>query len=211
VSVVARGRVVRGSGTTGVPATPRLDPGQAGRRIAREELESRARAAAIVANAEARAKSVLEDAVDRATREARATEQAKVAALYLTLHAAEEKRTERDLDRAVELASLLAERMLGSAIEGDPALVATLARQALAEARGARRARIEAHPTDVPALSAQLATLGLPEGAVEIVASDALGRGSLVLHTDLGTLDARLTPQLDRLAAALRDALRSPS
>ena len=34
-----------------------------------------------------------------------------------------------------------------------------------------------------------------------------LAPGDLVLHTDLGTLDARLTPQLERFAAALRDAL----
>jgi flagellar biosynthesis/type III secretory pathway protein FliH len=211
VSVTTRGRVVRGVGTTGVPATPRLDPGQAGRRIAREELEARARAAAVLADAHARAKSVVEEAVARATHEAREAEQAKVAALYLILRAAEETRAERDLDRAVDLASLLAERLLGAAIEREPAVVAMIARQALAEARGARRARIEAHPGDVGVLQAHLATLGLPAGAVELVASDALGRGSLVLHTDIGTLDARLTPQLDRLAAALRDALRSPS
>ncbi len=211
MSVTLRGRVVRGSGTTGVPATPRVDPGYAGRRIAREDLDARARARAILADAEARAKSVLVDAVERATADARAAEHAKVAALYLTLHAAEEARTERDLGRAVELAALLAERMVGAALERDPAVVAMLARQALAEARGARRARIEAHPSDAATLETLIATLGVPAGAVEIVPRDDLSRGSLVLHTDLGTLDARLTPQLARLAETLRDALRSPS
>jgi flagellar biosynthesis/type III secretory pathway protein FliH len=211
VSGVTHGRVVRGDGTTGVPETPRLDAGHAGRRIAREELDARTRAAAILADAAASAKSVLADAVERATREARDAEQAKVAAMYLTLRAAEEQRAERDLDRAVELAALLAERMLGIALDKEPATIALIARQALAEARGARRARIEAHPSDAGVLEGHIASLGLPPAAVEIVTNDALSRGSLVLHTDLGTLDARLAPQLERLAAALRDALRSPS
>jgi flagellar biosynthesis/type III secretory pathway protein FliH len=212
MTIAARGRIVRAPESgTGVPATPRIDIGHTGRRIAREELDARARAKAIVQDAEARAKEVLVDAVERATMDARAAEQAKVAAQYLVLRAADEQRAERDLDRAVELAALLAERMLGAALEQDPSLVAMLARQALAEARGARRARIEAHPGDAGILASSFASLGLPAGGVEIVPNEALSRGSLVLHTDLGTLDARLTPQLERLASALRDALRSPS
>jgi flagellar biosynthesis/type III secretory pathway protein FliH len=34
-----------------------------------------------------------------------------------------------------------------------------------------------------------------------------LSRGSLLLHTDIGAIDARLPVQLDRLAAAIRDVL----
>jgi hypothetical protein len=34
-------------------------------------------------------------------------------------------------------------------------------------------------------------------------------RGSLVIDTDLGVLDARLAPQLDRLTETLREVLRS--
>jgi flagellar biosynthesis/type III secretory pathway protein FliH len=41
------------------------------------------------------------------------------------------------------------------------------------------------------------------------VRSDAaLARGELRLHTDLGTIDARLAPRFERLAAALRDAIK---
>jgi flagellar biosynthesis/type III secretory pathway protein FliH len=39
-------------------------------------------------------------------------------------------------------------------------------------------------------------------------ADATLTRGSLVVHTDLGTIDAQLRPQLDRLAKALREAMR---
>jgi flagellar biosynthesis/type III secretory pathway protein FliH len=42
---------------------------------------------------------------------------------------------------------------------------------------------------------------------VDIRADPLLSRGSLRIHTNLGNLDAQLTPQLERLAKALRDAL----
>ncbi len=215
MTVATRGRVIRAedAGAAHAPAstTPNPDAGRAGRRVVREELEARARAAAIVADAEARAKDVLVDAVARATEDARAAEHAKVAALYLALRAAEESRAERDLDRAVSLAALLAERLVGVALEQSPGTITMIARQALAEARGARRAKIAASGLDAGVLAQHLADLGLPSGAIEIEIDETLGRGSLILHTDIGTLDARLTPQLDRLAAALRDALRAAS
>jgi flagellar assembly protein FliH len=213
--VVTRGRVLRASASaTGVPPappTPRLDPGHAGRRVARVEVEARARAARIVAAAEARAEAIRRDAAARAAEEARAEEQAKAAAMYMALRAREERRAERELGRTVELAVLLAERLLGASLEARPELVMDLARQALAEARGARRARIEAHPLDADALVTHLEELGLSEGTAEVVPNPELSRGSLLLHTDLGTLDAKLAPQLDRLAEALRDALRPAS
>jgi len=90
-----------------------------------------------------------------------------------------------------------------------PERIVEMAKRALEEVRGARKATIEAHPLDADVLKAHLDALGLPAEAAEIVGKDDLSRGSLVLHTDLGTLDAKLAPQLDRLAAALRDALRT--
>ena len=41
-----------------------------------------------------------------------------------------------------------------------------------------------------------------------LIAEPSLPRGSLVVHTDLGTIDAQLRPQLDRLAKALREAMK---
>ena len=66
--------------------------------------------------------------------------------------------------------------------------------------------RIEACPDDVAALGELLASLG--EGVATIEPSAELSRGSLVVHTELGRVDARLTPQLSRLAEALREVLR---
>jgi len=97
---------------------------------------------------------------------------------------------------------------LGVAIAFDPATVAGLARQALGEARGARRVRIEAHPDDVSALEKHLALVNDIAIVASVAGDVTLERGCLRLHTDLGTIDAQLRPQLERLAKALRDAVR---
>ena len=161
-------------------------------------------AEAIVTSARASAASAAGDAAREAQQEA----EAKLAAAWLALRRREEDSAERDIDRAVTLAVALAERVVGASIELDPKLIASLARQALTEARGARRAIIDVHPLDAAALGEHVATLPLAPDAVELRPDSSLARGDLRLHTDLGTLDAKLHPRLERLAAALRDALR---
>jgi len=52
-----------------------------------------------------------------------------------------------------------------------------------------------------------LTTAGLDVQSIEIREDPSLARGELRLQTDLGTIDARLAPRFERLAAALRDAL----
>jgi flagellar assembly protein FliH/type III secretion protein L len=102
----------------------------------------------------------------------------------------------------------LAERLLGAALALDPSRIRELARGVLEEARGARRAIVEAHPLDAEELRTRLSADGLDLQSLEVRSDEALARGELRLHTDLGTIDARLTPRFERLAAALRDALR---
>ena len=103
---------------------------------------------------------------------------------------------------------MLSERLLGQALALDPELVTGLARQALSEARGARRVRIFAHPEDAAILRRDASTLGLAESAVSITEDANRARGQLRLETDIGVLDAELAPQLDRLAKRLRETLR---
>ena len=98
---------------------------------------------------------------------------------------------------------------MGEALALEPARIGVLATTALRETRGARRVRIEACVDDVPALQGMLADLG--EGIATVEPSGDLARGSLVVHTELGRIDARLGPQLTRLAEALREALRTKS
>jgi flagellar biosynthesis/type III secretory pathway protein FliH len=187
------------------------------RRIAREAVEASLLAKRILGEARVEAAEMLVRAREEAAQakaeaanEARENEVAKLAAGFLALQVADERRADRDLDRAVALACVLAERLLGEALDSDPLRVLALARQALLEARGAHRAVIEASPLDVETLRSHVLDLGSAEGSLKIIeirADPLLSRGSLRIHTNLGNLDAQLTPQLERLAKALRDAL----
>jgi flagellar assembly protein FliH len=183
-------------------------------RVAKEAVEASLRAKRIVEDAEREADAIRERARVEATQaaahaktEARESEVARLAASFLALRVEDERRAERDLERASELARVLAERLLGEALDADPTRVVALAKQALLEARGARRAVVEASPLDVETLRSHALDIGLEEGAIDIKVDPSLSRGSLRIHTNLGSLDAQLTPQLERLAKALRDAL----
>lgn len=176
---------------------------EAHQKAVRLVAEAEERAARIVAEAEARVANVREVAAREAAEEARA----KLAAQFVVLRVEDARRAERDADRCVEVAALLAERLLGRALELDAGAIADLAKRTLADARGARRARVLACEADAVALEARAAELGLGAGNVQIAIDPTLARGSLVVETDIGSLDARLPVQLERLAAALRDAL----
>lgn len=117
-------------------------------------------------------------------------------------------RAQDDAEYAQEylrLAVLLAERIIGAEIDKNPQKIAEMALRLLQEASGAKKAVLEANPIDAATLRAQTQGSGDP---ITVEANADLARGSLLVHTDLGTIDGRLTPQLERLAAALRDALR---
>jgi flagellar biosynthesis/type III secretory pathway protein FliH len=191
-----------------VPSTRR-------RVVPREELAAQARIGEMLETAKRDSERIVSEARDaaretaeRAAKEAEEREQAKLAAAWIALRAREEKRADVDLDRAVQLATVLAERLIGAALEIDPAKAVALAKHALSEARGARRATILAHPEDAAALAARIDALGMPDGTVTVLADDSCSRGSLAIQTELGIVDARLHPQLERLAVALREALR---
>jgi flagellar biosynthesis/type III secretory pathway protein FliH len=211
-----RARVVRGDAAE--RAAPLLAPGASvtqRKRMAREELEARLAADRIVQEAETKAEAVLararEEATTAAEQAARAAKQeadAQLAGRWLALRHAEGARFPREADRVIAVAVVLAERLLGAALDLTPARIADLARAVLAEARGARRATVEAHPVDAEALRRHLSAAGLDVQSVDVRESEALARGELLLHTDLGTIDAKLAPRLDRLAEALRDALQ---
>ncbi|HVJ91224.1 MAG TPA: FliH/SctL family protein [Labilithrix sp.] len=203
-------RVIKGAfPTTGatMAAPPSPTAAQAARASRTSAATRLARAAAerIVAEARREAATVIATAAEAAASEAREKEVARLAASFLALRHEEAGRLERELDRLVELAVIVAERLIGEAIRVEPARIAALAASALMEARGARRVRIDASPEDIPALTEALGAIGQ---TTEVTPDTTLGRGSLVVHTDLGRIDARLEPQLSRLAVALREALR---
>jgi flagellar assembly protein FliH len=186
------------------------------RRIAREELGALLEAERIVEDARERADLLLASAraeaqgtAAAAAREAREEARAELAERWLALRAGEQRRIESDADRIVPVAVALAERLLGVSLGLEPERIVYLARAVIDEARGARRAAIDAHPLDAEALRRQLTDAGLDAvRTVEVRDDAALARGELRLHTDVGTIDARLAPRFERLAAALRDVLK---
>jgi len=184
-----------------------------GRVAPSEVLEASDKAKSLIARAEAEAVAILERAEARAAAlatelatRARAEAASAVAARELVLAARESAALERQLDQVVDLARLLAERLLGEALALDPTRIVALAREALREARGARKITIAAHPDDVPLLERALAQ-GELDAPLLVVVDRERRRGSLRLETDIGTLDAELAPELERLAKKLRETL----
>lgn len=214
---LARGRVVRGSAVVAAkPVTLAGGGGMAiGRVVQRAVAEAAREASDRTARAEAAARVILDDAEkaarvirEQARAEGRREAAADLAAAWVKLRAEESARDERDMDRTVELARAMAERLVGEAIVLDPAKIMSMARQTLAAARQARRVVMRAHPADADTLRDHLPSLGLEHSAIEIHADETRTRGSLLVETDLGILDADLTIQLDRLARSLRDGLQ---
>lgn len=214
---IEHARIIKGAfvndPTSAAQPTPRVD---LARRVPRATVDGIAEAERIVREAKAQAATLLDEAraavaklQSDAAAEARRQEIARLAAELVTVRALEEQRRERELDRTVELAVLMAERLVGEALRVDPTRIAALASEALRETRGARKLRIEANPDDVPTLTEALGVLGAH--AAEVLGNAELGRGSLIVQTELGRLDARLEPQLMRLADALKEALRVPA
>jgi flagellar biosynthesis/type III secretory pathway protein FliH len=215
---IHRGKILRGAATSGAKTVIVGGAGEPprGRVLPRVVAEAREDARTRIERAEQAARAILEDA-ERAARDVRAEAReegrreatADLAAAWIALRAEQNARAARDLDGTVELARAMAERILGEAIALEPGKIAVMARQALASASQARHVALRAHPADAEALSREVSSLGLESAAIEIHADDTRPRGSLLLETDLGTLDADITIQLDRLARSLRDGLRN--
>lgn len=185
-----------------------------GRVVPKALVDASAEATRLLAKARVEAQTLIAAAERRAAdlkllaeAEARAEASAKLAAHALALATHEAKADERGLERTVSLARLLAERLLGASLAVAPEQVVALARQALAEARGARRLAIVAHPEDAQLLSQALPSLGVAVETLRVLPDGSRQRGSLRIETDIGVLDADLAPQLDRLALRLRETL----
>jgi flagellar biosynthesis/type III secretory pathway protein FliH len=212
---LAKGRVIRGSASAAARNVKTDGIGEPRGRVVPRVLVDAARDAADRVNrADQKARAVIDDAEraalsirEKARAEGRDEGAAELAAAWVRLRNEQAARDARDLDRTVDLARAMAERLLGEALRLDPTTIVAVARQALASARQARRIAVKAHPADAEALRRDLGALGLEQVAIEIHADETRPRGSLLFETDLGFLDADLPLQLDRLARSLRNGL----
>ncbi len=184
-----------------------------GRVVSAEHMRFRHRAEQVVAEAEsaaaelfAKTEKLILERESSIHEAARAEARAEVAELMMRLVAREQQLLEANRERIIELARLLAERVLGRVLTEHEACFREFAEQALSEVRGARQVTIVAGSRAIAVLSPHLAELGahLPV-TVALEESNMLGPTELRLLTDLGQLDASLSTQLEHLVMRLRE------
>jgi flagellar biosynthesis/type III secretory pathway protein FliH len=106
------------------------------------------------------------------------------------------------------LAVSIARRILGRELALAPDAVAGLAARAVAEVRGRREVSVRVSPSDEPAVRGvepRLAGL-LERGVLSVRADAALGPGDVIVETEAGRVDARVSTQLAAFARALEEA-----
>lgn len=207
-------KVIKGGSATMQPLERRRSEPRRATIVRRERLEALEQAKAILAEARAASEKLRADAQReaeqlRAEAEQRGYEAGMARALADAVRFAikEEQLDHRQLERSVQMARLIAERLMGRQLETDPAAVADMACAALAEVRGARQVRFVAHPDDVQVIRQALPADALSPMLVEVVAGEHLARGDFELRTDAGRLDASLGPRLTALVRALAENL----
>lgn len=105
------------------------------------------------------------------------------------------------------LAVRIAEKILGRELALSPDAVVDIAREALTAAGTARQITIRCHPDDLAALERgrpRLLERASRALVLQLRADPNLPRAGCVVETELATIDARLSTQLDAIERALR-------
>jgi flagellar assembly protein FliH len=115
--------------------------------------------------------------------------------------------------QAVDLALLLAEKIVGAAVTVDPQLVVEAVRGALRGLVERERVTVLVHPDDLElvrgAMGGLIATLGGIEHC-EVQAERRVARGGAVVRTPDGDVDARVETKLQRAREVVEAALGTP-
>ena len=218
MTALTRGRVISLSDQDARPASREYRNTVAMGRVAHEDLvEVAVRAKRILANAEAGAAARLaEFEANRArmsnemreqVRAELALEQTQKLVELATLRARVLERAENDI---IQIARLLAERIIAEELALDPGKIVPMARQALREVGGATQVTMHAAPGAAEVLRRGMSRLESSCAVrIEIVSDASLGPGDLRVQTDVGSIDARVGTQLTHLAAAVFESNRS--
>jgi flagellar biosynthesis/type III secretory pathway protein FliH len=209
--VIGAGRIIKAGSATDLP-TPRI-PALSNARarilpqavVAAHEQAAQIRRRALAECAELRTQTELELGAlrEQAAAEGRAAGYAELTALVLAQKAREAGLEAAAQTRAITVARLLAERVIGHAVELTPALVGDLALSALNEVRGARRVQLFVHPGDEAQVAPRVAALRLPAASVSVECDPELASGQLRILTEMGSFEANLGRRLDLLCEAL--------
>jgi flagellar assembly protein FliH len=179
------------------------------------------RAAEIVAEAQARAAQIEEtarrdgyeagfaDGVARAEAEARQSLDA-VAAAVETVAAARADAAAAVERRAAELALLVAERIVTTALEIRPELVCEIVASALRRLVDVERLSVDVNPEDVDRVREWLeAGNDARFASLEVRPERRVPAGSCVVRTVDVEIDARISEQIERAGEIVREALTS--
>jgi flagellar biosynthesis/type III secretory pathway protein FliH len=207
MTALTRGRVISLSAQdAGSAPREHREPAAMGRMAHDDQVTVAARAKRIVDNAEAAAAARLAEVREQMRAEL-ALELTQKLLELATLRARVLERAETDI---IQIARLLAERIIAEELALDPGKLVLMARQALREVGGATQVRIVAAPGAVEALRHEMSRLESSCAVrIEIVSDVNLGPGDLRLETDVGSIDARIGTQLTHLAAAVFESNRS--
>jgi len=165
-----------------------------------EAAEARARA--LVSAAEAERDAVRAAAFDEGRREGMGAAAAALAGAA----AARERLLSGAEAEVVALALEVARKVLGRELAQRPDAVVDLAARGLAAVRDRIAVSLRVHPDDLPALrdaQGRLAAILSRAPGLGIREDAALARGSAVIETEAGRVDASVEAQLDALAQAL--------
>jgi flagellar assembly protein FliH len=114
---------------------------------------------------------------------------------------------------AVRLAGAIAEKVIKQRIGLDPGATRAMIREALKLATGSPRIKLRLHPDDVVqmgSLAAETEATLSACGEAQVTADATLSRGSCVIETQHGTIDARIETILDRIVSELLETRDAP-
>lgn len=142
-----------------------------------------------------------------------ATFDAELRALVRRVEQALELWFQKAEDSLARLARAVARKVIATEIEARPELITPIVREALGYAKDSTSVRIRVNPFDLPTLeerrSELLAACAGIQG-IEIVGDESLSRGSTIIETEGGVIDATVESKLDNLfQSELADAASS--
>jgi flagellar biosynthesis/type III secretory pathway protein FliH len=113
---------------------------------------------------------------------------------------------------ALEIACLLAKRIIEEELKSDPKLRLALARSAVRRVGEAQKVTIRLSPADVEAVTAVAGEgdpLGLPMARIEVVTDTNLSPGDSIVESDTAMVDGRIGTRLEELRRVFRSVIDS--
>lgn len=133
----------------------------------------------------------------------------RLAAAIDLLKSQAERLAERARSDALEIGFQVARRILETELHSSPDALFALVRSALRKAGESRRVTVRLRPEDLGQLESAAGKQTLDEfsaAQIELKADSSLGPGDVVVDTDFGRIDGRLSSRLDELRRAVESS-----